>query len=132
VVSCLVKALNQRKQCLRDSRVLVLGVAYKKDIDDLRESPSLRIIELLQTQGGKVDYHDPYFPHLHKMRHYDFQGMKSIDLTAEALSHYAAVIIATDHSSYDYPFIVRHARLVLDTRNATRQVQEHRDKIVRC
>ncbi|MGH9327190.1 MAG: nucleotide sugar dehydrogenase [Terriglobia bacterium] len=132
VISSLMKALNRRKQCLRDAHILVLGVAYKKDIDDLRESPSLEIIKLLRSQGAYVDYHDPFFPQLHKMRHYDFQGMKSVDLTADILGHYAAVIIATDHSSYDYPFIVRHSRLVLDTRNATRDVHELRDKIVRC
>jgi len=132
VVSALTEALNQRRQCLKDAHILVLGVAYKKDIDDLRESPSLRIIELLRSHGAHVDYNDPYFPRLHKMRHYDFQGMSSVDLTAQALGDYAAVLIATDHSSYDYPFIVRHAKLVIDTRNATRDVKEHRDKIVRC
>lgn len=130
VIDSLVKALNQRKQCLKGARVLVLGVSYKKDIDDLRESPSLRIIKLLQAQGACVDYHDPYFPQLHKMRHYDFQDMASVELTAETLGRYEAVIIATDHSSYDYPFIVRHAQLVVDTRNATRGVREHRDKVV--
>lgn len=132
VVSALAEALNARRECLKDARVLVLGVAYKRDIDDLRESPSLRIIELLRSRGANVDYHDPYFPRLHKMRHHDFQDMSSVQPTAEALGAYAAVLIATDHSSYDYPFIVRHAKLVIDTRNATRDVKEHRDKIVRC
>lgn len=132
VVNSVIEALNQRKQCLKDSPILILGVAYKKDIDDLRESPSLRIIKLLQAHGATVDYHDPYFPQLHKMRHYDFQNMKSIELSAEKLGQYAAVIVATDHSSYDYDFIVRHAKLVIDTRNATRGVKEHRDKIVLC
>src|SRR5487761_92842 len=132
VVSALTEALNQRRQCLKDAHILVLGVAYKKDIDDLRESPSLRIIKLLRSHGARVDYHDPYFPRLHKMRHYDFQDMSSVELSVQALSGYAAVLIATDHSSYDYPFIVRHAKLVLDSRNATRDVKEHRDKIVRC
>ncbi|MGH9358728.1 MAG: nucleotide sugar dehydrogenase, partial [Terriglobia bacterium] len=132
VVSALSEALNQRRQCLRDARILVLGIAYKKDIDDLRESPSLRIIELLRRQGAHVDYHDPYFPRLHKMRHYDFEDMTSVKLAAQVLGEYAAVLIATDHSSYDYPSIVRHSNLVIDTRNATRDVKEHRDKIVRC
>ena len=129
VVSAITEALNRRKQCVQGARILVLGVAYKKDVDDLRESPSLRIIELLQAQGARVDYHDPYFPHLHKMRHYDFR-LSSVELTPQALSEYDAVIIATDHSCYDYPSIVRHARLVVDTRNGTRNVTEHRDKIV--
>ena len=110
----------------------MLGISYKKDIDDLRESPSLRIIKLLRERGAAVDYHDPYFPRLHKMRHYEFQDMVSVELTAESLSQFAAVVISTDHSTYDYPFIVRHARLVLDSRNATHAVREHREKIVRC
>ena len=132
VVAALGEALNQRRQCLKDAHILVLGVAYKRDIDDLRESPSLRIIELLRSHGARVDYQDPYFPRLHKMRHYNFQDMSSVELTAQALGNYAAVLIATDHSSYDYPFIVRNAKLVIDTRNATRDIKEHRDKIVRC
>ena len=131
VVSSLRDALNRRKQCLQDARILILGIAYKKDIDNSRESPSLRIIELLKDNGARVDYHDPYFPRLHKMRKYDF-GMGAVEPTAEALASYDAVVIVTDHSSYDYAAIVRHARLVVDTRNATKQVKEHRDKIVLC
>jgi UDP-N-acetyl-D-glucosamine dehydrogenase len=132
VVQELSDALNKRKQCLKDAKILVLGIAYKKDVDDLRESPSLRIIELLQDQGALVDYHDPYFPQLHKMRKYDYQDLVSIELTAENLGQYTAVLIATDHSSYDYSLIVRNARLVIDTRNATKNVREQREKIVRC
>jgi UDP-N-acetyl-D-glucosamine dehydrogenase len=131
VVASLRDALDKRKQCLRDARILILGIAYKKDIDDLRESPSLRIIELLKASGARVDYHDPYFPRLHRTRKYDF-GLSAVEPTAEALASYDAVLIATDHSSYDYEAIVRHSRLVVDTRNATRQVKEHREKIVRC
>ena len=131
VVTALGDALNGRKQCLQEARILILGIAYKKDIDDLRESPSLRIIELLKDSGAYVDYHDPYFPCLHRMRKYDFR-MSAVEPTAQALASYDAVVIATDHSSYDYTAIVRHSRLVVDTRNATKQVQEHREKIVRC
>jgi UDP-N-acetyl-D-glucosamine dehydrogenase len=131
VVEALVEALNQRKQCLRDARVLVVGVAYKKDIDDLRESPSLRIMELLKARGARVDYNDPYFPRLHKMRRYDFK-LASVELTPESLAGYDAVVISTDHSVYDYSAIVRCSRLVIDTRNATRLVKEHRERIVRC
>jgi len=131
VVASLADALNRRKQCLQEARILVLGVAYKKDIDDLRESPSLRIMELLKIRGARVDYHDPYFPRLPKMRRYDFR-LASVELTAQVLSQFDAVVIATDHSSYDYHFIARHARLVLDTRNATRDVAGFREKIVRC
>ncbi len=131
VVASLAEALNHRKQCLQDAKILVLGVAYKKDIDDLRESPSLRIMHLLQARGAKVEYHDPYFPSLPKTRHYDF-GLSSVELTPKTLARYNAVVIATDHSSYDFAAIVRHARLVIDTRNATRDVAGHRDKIVPC
>ncbi|HVB28346.1 MAG TPA: nucleotide sugar dehydrogenase [Terriglobia bacterium] len=131
VVDALAEALNRRRQCLHGSKILLLGVAYKKDIDDLRESPSLEIMELLLKQAARVEYHDPYFPRLHRMRRYDFQ-LASVELTPEALSEPEAVIIATDHSIYDYAFIVRHAKLVIDTRNATRQVKEHREKIVQC
>ncbi|MHB8652805.1 MAG: nucleotide sugar dehydrogenase [Terriglobia bacterium] len=131
VIAALAEALNQRKQCLREARVLVLGVAYKKDIDDLRESPSLRIMELLQARGARVDYNDPYFPRLHKMRRYDFK-LASVELTPALLASYDAVVISTDHSSYDYDEIVRSSRLVIDTRNATHLVKDHREKIVRC
>jgi UDP-N-acetyl-D-glucosamine dehydrogenase len=131
VVEAVGEALNRRRQCFQDAKILVLGVAYKKDIDDLRESPSLRVIELLLERGARVDYNDPYFPRLHKMRRYDF-GLSSVELTAEALAGYAAVVIVTDHSSYDYEFIVRHSQLVVDTRNATRDLRHHSDKIVHC
>jgi UDP-N-acetyl-D-glucosamine dehydrogenase len=130
-VTAVAEALNRRKQCLLGARILVLGVAYKKDIDDLRESPSLRIMKLLQQQGAVVDYHDPYFSSLHKMRDYDFK-LSAVEPTAAALESYDAVLISTDHSSYDYDFIVRHARLVIDTRNATHAVKEQREKVVRC
>jgi UDP-N-acetyl-D-glucosamine dehydrogenase len=88
-------------------------------------------MELLRLRGARVDYHDPYFPRLPKTRRYDFR-LASVELTAEIFSQFDAVVIATDHSSYDYAFIVRHARLVLDTRNATRGATEFREKIVRC
>jgi UDP-N-acetyl-D-glucosamine dehydrogenase len=107
--------------------VLVLGVAYKKDIDDLRESPSLTIIELLRKDGAEVSYHDPYFPTIGKGRKYDLQ-MKCADLND--LGQYDCVVIVTDHSDYDFARIVQESQLVVDTRNATRGIQ-HR-KIVRC
>jgi UDP-N-acetyl-D-glucosamine dehydrogenase len=131
VVASLRDALNRRKRCLQEARIMILGIAYKKDIDDLRESPSLRIIELLKDSGAQVDYHDPYFPCLPKTRKYDF-GMAAVEPTPEALASYDAVVIVTDHSSYDYPGIVRHSHLVVDTRNATKEVNEHRDRIVLC
>jgi UDP-N-acetyl-D-glucosamine dehydrogenase len=107
-------------------------VAYKKDVDDLRESPSLKIMQLLQQRGAQFDYNDPYFPQLHKMRHYNYEHMKSVQLNAQTIGGYDAVIVATDHSIYDYSVIVDAAKLVVDTRNATRRVTRHRDKIVLC
>ena len=132
VVESVAAALNEREKSLKGSRVLVLGVAYKKDVDDLRESPSLKIIELLQQRGAKVDYNDPYFPQLHKMRHYDYSDMRSADISPEHLAGYDCVLIATDHTTYDYQAIVDAAPLVVDTRNATRAVTRNREKIVRC
>src|ERR1700681_4883656 len=106
VVDALVRALNEREKSLKGSKILMLGVAYKKDVDDLRESPSLKLLELLTDRGANVDYNDPYFPALHKMRHYDFSHLQSIPLTAETLGKYDCVLIATDHSSYDCNMIV--------------------------
>jgi UDP-N-acetyl-D-glucosamine dehydrogenase len=127
VIASVVGALNRQKKSLNGSRVLVLGVAYKRDIDDLRESPSLTIIELLQKEGAQVSYHDPYFPTIGKGRKYDLQ-MKRASL--ENLGEYDCVLIVTDHSDYDYKKIVREAQLVVDTRNATKGIQS--EKIVRC
>jgi UDP-N-acetyl-D-glucosamine dehydrogenase len=115
VVQTVAQALNRERKALNGSRVLVLGVAYKKDVDDLRESPALTIIELLQKEGAEVSYNDPYFPFVGKGRHYDLQ-MKCAPM--ENLGQYDCVLIVTDHSTYDYPRIVREAQLVVDTRNA--------------
>jgi UDP-N-acetyl-D-glucosamine dehydrogenase len=123
-------ALNEQQKAVKGARVLVLGVAYKKDVDDLRESPSLKIIELLTARGAKLDYNDPYFPELHRMRHYNFEGMKSVPLNPSVIASYDCVLIVTDHSSYDYQMLVESAQLVVDTRNATRRIARHRNKIV--
>jgi UDP-N-acetyl-D-glucosamine dehydrogenase len=132
VVEALVTALNDHQKSVKGSKILLLGVAYKKDVDDLRESPSLKLLELLTARGANLDYNDPYFPCLHKMRHYDFSHMKSVDLTPQRLASYDCVLIATDHTSYDYAAIVRDAKLVVDTRNATRNVPQHEGKVVHC
>jgi len=132
VVNALAEALNEREKSIKGSRILLLGVAYKKDVDDLRESPSLKLLELLTQRGALVDYNDPYFPALFKMRHYDFSNKRSVELTAERLASYDCVLIATDHSKYDYDAIVRDAKLVVDTRNATRHAKGGREKIVHC
>jgi UDP-N-acetyl-D-glucosamine dehydrogenase len=131
VIDAVAAALNERHKSLKGSKVLLLGVAYKKDVDDLRESPSLKLLELLTARGAVVDYNDPHFAGLHKMRHYDFSQMRSVELTPEKVGSYDCVLIATDHSSYNYEEIVRSAKLVVDSRNATRQVKK-RDKIVLC
>jgi len=127
VLSSVASALNQHKKALNGARVLVLGVAYKKDIDDLRESPALTIIELLQKEGAQVSYNDPYFPFIGKGRKYDLQ-MNCTPL--ENLGQFDCVLIVTDHSDYDYARIVRESQLVVDTRNATRGIQS--PKVVRC
>jgi UDP-N-acetyl-D-glucosamine dehydrogenase len=127
VLESVGKALNKQKKALNGAKVLVLGLAYKKDIDDLRESPSLTIIELLQKDGAQVSYNDPYFPTVGKGRKYDLQ-MKCAPL--ENLGQYDCVLIVTDHSDYDYASIVRESQLVVDTRNATRGIKS--PKIVHC
>jgi UDP-N-acetyl-D-glucosamine dehydrogenase len=127
VIASTISALNQQKKAINGSKVLVLGVAYKKDIDDLRESPALTIIELLQKQGAAVSYNDPYFPFVGRGRKYDLQ-MKCAPL--DNLGQYDCVLIVTDHSDYDYKKIVNEAKLVVDSRNATRGIKS--DKIVHC
>jgi UDP-N-acetyl-D-glucosamine dehydrogenase len=127
VLASVAEALNRQKKALNGAKVLVLGVAYKKDIDDLRESPSLTIIELLQKQGATVSYHDPYFPFVGKGRRYDLQ-MKRAELNN--FGQYDCVLIVTDHSDYDYARIVRESQLVVDTRNATRGITA--PNLVRC
>jgi len=127
VVTSVASALNRHKKALNGARVLVLGVAYKKDIDDLRESPALTIIELLQKEGAEVSYNDPYIPLVGKGRKYDLQ-MKSAPV--EDLARYDCVLIVTDHSSYDYAKVVDEAQLVVDTRNATKGLVS--SKIVHC
>jgi len=131
-VEAVASALNDHKKSIKGAKLLILGVAYKKDVDDLRESPTLKIMQLLQQRGAQLDYNDPYFPQLHKMRHYNYENMKSVQLNPQSIGGYDAVVLATDHSSYDYAAIVDAAKLVIDTRNATRRVVRHRQKIVLC
>lgn len=131
VVGKLADALNEEGRSLNGSRVLLLGVAYKKDLDDTRESPALKLIELLRARRAEVRYHDPFVPELGRMRRYDFR-MRSVPLTAEELERADAVLIATDHSAVDYEFVVRHARLVVDTRNATQGLEGVGARLVRA
>jgi UDP-N-acetyl-D-glucosamine dehydrogenase len=131
VVEAVSAALNDRTKPLKGSRILVLGLSYKKDIDDLRESPSLTLIEQLRRRGALVDYNDPYFPTVGHGRHYDL-NMTSVPL--DTIGEYDCVLIATDHSDYDYEKIAREAQLIVDTRNATRRVSDPalEEKIIRC
>ena len=123
-------ALNEDCKPIKGSKITLLGMAYKKDVDDLRESPSLKIIEQLTLRGAKVDYNDPHFPQIHKLRHYNFEGMKSVPIDSKTLASYDCVLIATDHTNYDYSMIVESAQLVVDTRNATKGIKN--EKIFHC
>ena len=127
VVENVTEALNQQHKSLSGSRILILGMAYKRDIDDLRESPSLTIIELLQKRGAKVEYNDPFFPTVGQGRKYAL-NMSSTPLSK--IPEFDCVVIVTDHSQYNYQAIVSQAQLVVDTRNATRDIDAA--NIVRC
>ena len=128
VIQKVGEALNARAKSIKNSRVLVLGIAYKKDVDDMRESPSLKLIKLLLENGAVVDYHDPFIPVMPKTRHYSFP-MQSVPLTEESVGRYDCVLIATDHSLLDYAMIERSARLIVDTRNA---IKGKTDKVVKA
>jgi len=117
VVTRVAEYLNLHKKALNGSKVLMLGAAYKKDIDDMRESPSLKLIEILREKGAVVDYNDPYIPVLPKTRKYKYD-MLSVELTPENIKNYDVVLLSTDHTDYDYKFIAEHAHLIVDTRNA--------------
>jgi UDP-N-acetyl-D-glucosamine dehydrogenase len=126
-VEAVANALNKEKTALNGAKILVLGLSYKRDIDDLRESPSLTIIELLQKRGAIVSYNDPYFPTVGQGRRY---ALNMTCAPLDNLDQYDCVMIVTDHSDYDYPRIVRESKLVVDTRNATKGIDS--PKIVRC
>lgn len=129
VVQRTIDALNDRGISINNAKILILGLAYKKDVDDMRESPSLKLIDLFIARGAKVDYNDPYVSKTRKVRRYDFQ-MDSVPLTEDNLASYDCVVISTNHSSYDYGFIVKNSRLVIDTRNATAEVRS--EKIIKA
>ncbi|QDU80644.1 UDP-N-acetyl-D-glucosamine 6-dehydrogenase [Polystyrenella longa] len=132
VISRLYEFLNDAGKPIKGSKILLLGVAYKKDVDDPRESPAFVLIDLLRSRGAELTYNDPHVPRLPPMRHHDVPDLASQELTSEFLAAQDCVLIATDHSAYDYDFIVKHAQMVLDTRNATKNVTEGRDKIYKA
>ena len=129
VIHRLAEALNDAGKPIKGSRVCILGMAYKKDVDDPRESPSFELLEMLLARGALVSYSDPHIPRLPKMRHHELPELTSQPLTPEFLSSQDCLLIATDHSAFDYEQIVRHGRLVIDTRNATKAVLHGREKI---
>jgi UDP-N-acetyl-D-glucosamine dehydrogenase len=129
VVNRMIEALNQKGKSIRGAKILVLGIAYKKDIDDQRESPALKIIDEIMKKGANVSYNDPYLPRASGLRKYPDLDLKSVPLTAKRLKGSDAVIIATDHSVYDYDWIVKNAPLVVDTRNA---VKRRRKNVVKA
>src|SRR5262249_5710092 len=120
VVHKLVDSLNEKGRSLKGSKILLLGVAYKKNVDDTRESPALEIMELLRGRGAEIAYHDPHVPTLPRTRRHHF-NLRSIDLRRESISSFDAVIIVTDHDLFDYDTLLRGARLIVDTRNALRR-----------
>ena len=129
VVSRLMEAMNDRGMHLKGSKVLVLGVAYKPDIDDVRESPAMDVIGLLKRKGAIVEYHDPFIPHIH--HEYEGWKMDSIQNVMPAISEADAVIIVTNHKAYDYEAIIKSAKFVFDSRNATGQLGKDSEKVER-
>jgi len=124
VVSKVMQGLNQHKRSINGSRVLMLGIAYKKNVDDMRESPSVEIMERIQQHGAVVEYTDPYVPVFPKMRRYSFD-LKSVDLTSGAIAAYDCVVIGTNHDAFDYGMIKAHAQLIVDTRGVYRGNSEN-------
>ena len=131
VVAKIQDALNGRGKSIKGAKLLILGVAYKKDVDDARETPALSIMELLRKKGAVLLYHDPYIPVLPPFRKYYFK-LKSSPLTKGLLQRIDAVVVVTDHSSVDYSWVVKHAPLVIDTRNVTKNMKQWKKKIVKA
>jgi len=131
VIQRVMEALNSRKKSINGSRVLLLGMAYKKNVDDPRESPSFKLIEILREKGAEVIYNDPHIPKIPPVRKYSF-SMDSTELTKETLAAVDCVLLATDHSAYDYQFILDHADLIIDTRNAFNGLNGAAEKVVQA
>ena len=131
VVSRMADILNERAKCIRNSRILILGIAYKKDTDDIRETPALELMESLIKKGADVYYNDPFVPTIPEMRRFSLK-MNSSELTESLLASMDAVVITTEHSDYDYDWIVQHSPLVIDTRNATKHVSSFRERIMKA
>jgi len=132
VMAKLEEALRGQGKKIEGARILMLGLAYKKDIDDPRESPAFKLLELLGQKGAEVVYNDPNIPKFPAMRHYEHLKVKSVPLTESVLTGVDAALVVTDHSDYDYEAIARHAPLIVDTRNACGGLSQWREKIVRA
>ena len=128
VVEKIADGLNRHQKSLSQAKILLLGVGYKKDVNDIRESSSLKILSLLQKKQARVSYHDPYVPSIG----YQHLQMESIDLTEHALSSFDAVVIATDHSNYHWPWILQHSALLIDTRNVTAHLPDPESKVIKA
>lgn len=126
-----MEALNRQGKSLKGAKILILGLAYKKDVDDPRESPSFKLIELFKSRGAEVDYNDPYIPKPPKTRKWKLEK-DSVPLTAKNLASYDCVIIATDHSVYDASFIHEHAKLIVDTRNLLGKAGIKSEKVIKA
>jgi UDP-N-acetyl-D-glucosamine dehydrogenase len=131
VVSKVSDALNEKGKSIKGAKILILGIAYKKDVDDARESPALTIMDLLQKKGATILYHDPFIPVLPPFRKFFFK-LKSSPLTERLLHRVDAVVVATDHSQIDYPWVTRYASLIIDTRNVTKNIKRWKNKIVKA
>jgi UDP-N-acetyl-D-glucosamine dehydrogenase len=131
VVEKSIEALNNIGKTIKGSKILILGMSYKKNVDDLRESPSLKLYEILTSKGAQVDYYDPYFPQLPELRDYKL-NLKSIKLSQENLSKYDLVILSTDHDDFDYDFIYKYSNLILDTRNAFKVKGLVNEKVIKA
>ena len=119
-----IDALNDKEKSLNGSKILVLGIAYKKDVDDVRESPSVELMELLQEKGAIISYSDPHVPTFPKMRKHHFE-LESVTISSESLNRYDLVLIATNHSKFDYELIKRHAKIIVDTRGVYKEASSH-------
>ena len=132
VVARTAEELNNDRKSLMGSRILIIGLAYKKDVDDVRESPSIRLIELFGRRGALVDYHDPHVPETPEYCAGKMPNLRSVTLTPAAVKRYDAVVIATNHSGIDYALLGKHADLVVDTRNAMAGIGKIKGRVAKA
>jgi len=124
VVGKLIRAMNDRRKSLKGSRILVLGIAYKKNVDDMRESPAVEVMELLRQAGAEIAYSDPHVPIFPKMREHSFD-LSSVELTPETIASFDALVLATDHAKFNYEMVRQNAQLIIDSRGVYREPAEN-------